>query len=238
MGNIMGGMFAWEEEVEEEEGGEKDQVPPHPDIAVNQSELLMAERLANTLAQLRLKQKKAEFDATQCTSKAKQAYDNANEPAARAWLQKKRQHLARAHQLQGQIANLEQTEMTLDSTATAKEIAQVMDSSVNVMAQQMQGLNVEDLYEIHNDLSEITAEAQEFSDALAAPIAMPGYEDGEQDDAIAREMAQWEDEKKIQQAEEIGETLPSVPQHNNNNNNNDDGSDSHRTSVKKDKQEV
>lgn len=210
---VKGRFYGTEEEETEYHYKEKQQV---------KTEANAAEKMQKQIKKLNVKVKYNEFKISQIEQKAKAALDRGDKPGAIALLKQKKQLVLAVRQLNGQIANLEQTNMVMESTATASDMVSVMKDSTAVMTGQMASLNVEDVEDVKTELNELTTDATEISNLLATPFnsAMMTMED---ENDIARQLAEWEDQANARETDRVGDMLPSTPSRKLVNNNNNDG---------------
>jgi len=119
--------------------------------------------------------------------------------------------------------NLEATLGTIDSAASAHDMVGVMKQSTNIISKQLSNLNVDDVQQVRDDLSDLTAQSMEITDVLSTQFDLYGDDDEEVQDDIARQIQEWEDEQQQITSNEVEIMLPNAPMRgfvNNNNNNN------------------
>ena len=160
-------------------------------------------------------------DANILGKKAKELYKIKNKAGASKALHQKEQKESQAKIYDGQITNLEQTRMSIESTAAAHDMVTVMKQSTIQMTHHMNGLSVSDVEDVHTELNDLTQQSGELSNALSRQFT--STYDVENEDDIDAQMKEWEDEFKQEETNTIENLLPQTPTHDlpNNNNNND-----------------
>lgn len=140
--------------------------------------------------------KKLELEAKDCKDKGRALH-----------LMKRRQvFLGQANTLDGQIANLEQASMTVDSAAVSVDVAQGMKRGTSAVKTLLQTVSVEDIEETRDDLSDQIQDVQQLSKTLGEPLGGPVDEDA--DAAILAEIASWNGNGGGNQVEKISTTTP------------------------------
>ena len=141
-------------------------------------------------------------------------------------LKRRETYRTQVGQLEGQIANIEQLNMTVEQAAASKDVADSMRNVSKSMQVLLKELNIDDIQEIQDDLSDQTYELAEVTRALSEPI---GGEQEDQNEALLKEIAGWSEHVEIEEAEKIENTMPTIPvkqQTNVNNDNNNGGGNS------------
>lgn len=140
--------------------------------------------------------KKLELEAKDCKDKGRALQ-----------LMKRRQvFLGQANTLDGQIANLEQASMTVDSAVVSVDVAQGMKRGTSAVKTLLQTVSVEDIEETKDDLSDQIQDVQQLSKTLGEPLGGPVDEDA--DAAILAEIASWNGNGGGNQVEKISTTTP------------------------------
>jgi hypothetical protein len=131
--------------------------------------------------------------------------------------------LGQASTLEGQIANLEQASMTVDSAAVSVDVAQGMKRGTSAVKTLLQTVTVEDIEETRYDLSDQIQDVQQLSKTLGEPLGGPVDEDA--DAAILEEIASWngngggnvaQPDPETVEANRVADTMPSLPPKNKN----------------------
>jgi hypothetical protein len=144
-----------------------------------------------------------------------------NDRGALIALKKKKQRERALDQLYGVMTNLENAKMAVDSAMTVNETVGAMKHSTNVISAQMNGLSVEDIKEVHEELQNNTETVNEMMNAISADFSGMSPED---DEDIMRQLAEMDEEIQVEEATNIERMLPKPPTkavENDNNNNND-----------------
>lgn len=131
---------------------------------------------------------------------AKEHKKNGDNVKALSCMKQKQMYENQANVYEGMIANMERTSMALDSTATSAQVAKTMKSGTVQMKNLMKEVNIDEIDTIADDLDDSIQEATTMGNALARPF---GVTDPEEDEAIMKQMAEWEEDDDIK--------LPDLP---------------------------
>ncbi len=147
-------------------------------------------------------------------------------------MKRKKQYDIQIQQLEGQIANLEQTSNATQSASMAKDMVNIMKDSNVAMKDITSKMSVTDVEDVTDDLNENILEVNDIQKALSNPIGMDIVDQEDMNEDILKEIASWNEEVHIKEAQKVDDSLPVLPpkkepvyndNNNNNNNNNDDG---------------
>lgn len=127
---------------------------------------------------------------------------------AKSCLRRKAAYTTQVRQLETQIANLEQTLMAVESTATGIDVANSMKGGAGAMQSLLQQTSVDEVHEAADDLQEAVSDASEIMDAVSAPIHLGTPVD---DDALDAELASWASSSSRNDGGGKELELPSVP---------------------------
>jgi hypothetical protein len=112
-----------------------------------------------------------------------------NRPRAVMLMKQRQEYERQAAVYEGMITNLEKTSMALDSAVTSAQVAKTMQQSTASMKSVMTEISVTEIEGIADDLDDSLQDVKYLTDALARPMGMTD----EMDDAIAEEMAGWDE---------------------------------------------
>lgn len=101
----------------------------------------------------------------------------------------------RLRQIEGQLANMEQYNVTLESAAMANEIASTMKNGVDETQQIMSKLDVEDIEEIVDEMEDLTVQSYDLTEALSQPSIGNAFMSADMDDQIMAQLSAWEAEE-------------------------------------------
>lgn len=166
------------------------------------------DQLETQIETLTIKKMKLLQKANEKKNEAKQ-----NPTRARQLLIQCKQYENLASQLDGQIMNLEQTSMGMESAASANDIVNGMKSAQKETSKMLQQVNVDEVDQVMADLGDQSIDIQEANNLLSQPIGGSTV-DEDLEDEITKEIASWGETKEPEL------NLPDLPIKNNNNNNN------------------
>lgn len=160
--------------------------------------------------------------AEELADEAKQLSREKKIGMAKAKLKQSHRFRGMAQQALGQLNNLENVQLNVESAATNVEVMGVMRDGTQHMSAMMQQLHVEDVDDVTDSLQENAAEVADMSNALSRPI-FDSHLDIDVDDDIDAQLRQWQDETDIVQAQRVTTELPDAPVKSVSNNNNNNG---------------
>lgn len=113
-------------------------------------------------------------------------------------------------QIDGTLSTIEFQRESLENANTNTEVLKAMGFAAKAMKTAHQELDVDDVHDMMDDISEQTELANEISEAISSSV---GFQDVDEDDLLA-ELDELEQETLDEQMLNIGTTteLPSVPQ--------------------------
>lgn len=112
-----------------------------------------------------------------------------NRPRAMMLMKQRQEYERQAAVYEGMIANIEKTSMALDSAVTSVQVAKTMQQSTISMKSVMTEISVAEIEGIADDLDDSLRDVKDLSDALSRPMGVTD----DMDEAIAQEMAGWEE---------------------------------------------
>lgn len=186
-------------------------------------EQVASTNIGDTIKELAGKQRSYAYRAKKHRKDAHAANKAGDRGKAARLLKTAKQMDAAALQLGGQITNLEQTHLAIDSTATATDMVSAMKHSVQTMTTQQAALSVEEVQAVRADLEDLTIGSSEISRALSDPFQVSEIDE----DDIAAQLAEWDDEEKTREVADLDDVMPVAPSRalTDDNNNNNNGSD-------------
>jgi hypothetical protein len=128
-----------------------------------------------------------------------------NRPRAITLMKQKQEYDRQAASYEGMIANLEKTNMALDSAATSAQLAKNMQQSSISIKNVLSGTSVAEIEGIADDLDDTMHEVGALSDALSRPMGGGAYVD---EDELLAQLDNEPPPKKVEQKEV---ELPSLP---------------------------
>ena len=144
-------------------------------------------------------------------------------------MKRKKQYDIQIQQLEGQIANLEQTSNAVQSASMAKDMVDIMKDSNVAMKHITSKMSVVDVTNVTDELNNTMIDINDIQRELSRPMGMDVLDQEEMEEDILNEIASWKEEEYIKEAQKVDDSLPVLPPkkepvyNNNNNNNNDDG---------------
>ena len=146
-------------------------------------------------------------------------------------MKRKKQYDIQIQQLEGQIANLEQTSNAVQSASMAKDMVDIMKDSNVAMKHITSKMSVVDVTNVTDELNNTMIDINDIQRELSRPMGMDVLDQEEMEEDILNEIASWKEEEYIKEAQKVDDSLPVLPpkkepvynNNNNNNNNNDDG---------------
>ena len=152
---------------------------------------------------LKLKRLEKKHESKLLEAEAKALLKSGNKAKASSVLKRRNIVETRLRQINGQLANAEQHNTTLESAAMANDIAASMKNGVREAQQAMSKVDVEDIDEIVDEMEDLTVQSYEVTEALSREVGGSAFMDHDVDDKIAAQLAEWEDEDQF--------VLPDVP---------------------------
>ena len=119
---------------------------------------------------------------------ARQLHANGNKAGALSSLKRKKTLETQLRQLDGQLQNLEQTNMAVDNAAASLDVAHGMKSGSVAIKSIMSQMSVEEVEDIAEDLSEAMTDVHDITEAVSRPFAL--HETVDESDLEA-EMSSW-----------------------------------------------
>lgn len=147
---------------------------------------------------------------------ARQYFEAGNKASASSVLKQKQAVDTRLKQIEGQIANMEHHNTTLESAALGVEMHKSMKNGIKEIQETMGKINVDDIEETTDDYNDLAVQAFEITGELARPVT-DVYTPVDSDDLIEEQFAQWAQPTttpttiQVQQVENPDIVLPSVP---------------------------
>lgn len=132
-----------------------------------------------------------------------------NRPRAVTLMKQRQEYERQAAVYDGMIVNIERTSMALDSAVTSVQVAKTMQQSTVSMKSVMTEISVAEIDGIADDLDDSIRDVKDLTDALSRPMGVTADQD-EMDEAIAQEMAGW-DEGTQSQPVAVTTTAPKPP---------------------------
>lgn len=142
---------------------------------------------------LKLKRIQLMSEAQELETDARQYNEQGNRPAAINALKRKNVLDKRLKQIEGQIQNQEQYNITLESAAEANDIANSMKHGMARAQASLSKLDVCDVDEMVDEMEDLSVQAFDVTEALARPTSIGTYTDIDLDDKIAAQLAEWSD---------------------------------------------
>jgi hypothetical protein len=159
-----------------------------------------------------------------------EAKEQTDKKAALQLMKRREMYIRQSQVLEGQIQNLEQQSMAVESAAVSADIVRTMKQGSETMKQIIKTVDVTEVEDIADDMQENMQDLQDINRALSRPInIMGGDEDPEEEEArLMREMEGWNEVEHLQEADHVMKDFPKVAQKttnntNDNNNNNRGG---------------
>lgn len=159
-----------------------------------------------------------------------EAKEQTDKKAALQLMKRREMYIRQSQVLEGQIQNLEQQSMAVESAAVSADIVRTMKQGSETMKQIIKTVDVTEVEDIADDMQENMQDLQDINRALSRPInIMGGDEDPEEEEArLMREMQGWNEVEHLQEADHVMKDFPKVAQKttnntNDNNNNNRGG---------------
>ena len=152
---------------------------------------------------LKIKRLEKMHESKSLEAEAKALLKSGNKVKAASVLKRRNIVETRLRQINGQLANAEQHNTTLESAAMANDIAASMKNGVREAQQVMSKVDVEDIDEIVDEMEDLTVQSYEVTEALSREVGGSAFMDHDVDDKIAAQLAEWEDEDQF--------VLPDVP---------------------------
>ena len=152
---------------------------------------------------LKIKRLEKMHESKSLAAEAKALLKSGNKAKAASVLKRRNIVETRLRQINGQLANAEQHNTTLESAAMANDIAASMKNGVREAQQAMSKVDVEDIDEIVDEMEDLTVQSYEVTEALSREVGGSAFMDHDVDDKIAAQLAEWEDEDQF--------VLPDVP---------------------------
>lgn len=154
---------------------------------------------------LRVKRMQLLQQHNQLESHAKRAMQNGDRQTAITLMQQKELLSTRLQQMDGQLRNMEQQQIARDSAATSAQMARTMRNNVQDMEILVNAVDVDDIHEVADSLSELHDQSFEMSNALSKPMGTK-FKAYDTDDKIAAQLEAWSNEKEKTQTSVKTET--------------------------------
>lgn len=185
-------------------GGKKKEAAPTTQDAI--------QKLRGTEDLLQKKSSHLELKIT-AELKAARAAGTKNKRVALNALKRKKRLEKQLQQIDGTLSTIEFQREALENANTNTEVLKAMGFAAKAMKSAHQELNVDDVHDMMDDISEQTELANEISDAISSSV---GFQDVDEDDLMA-ELEDLEQETLDEQMLNLGGTasaaeLPSVPE--------------------------
>ena len=130
-------------------------VSPGPSAQGEEEESLTTEQVIQSLKLKRLEKK---HESKSLAAEAKALLKNGNKAKAASVLKRRNIVETRLRQINGQLANAEQHNTTLESAAMANDIAASMKNGVREAQQAMSKVDVEDIDQIVDEMEDLTVQ--------------------------------------------------------------------------------
>jgi hypothetical protein len=187
------------------------------------------DQLDNSIQSLKARRMKALYNADTLEKEAKSLDKIRDKQKILGLLKRKQVYTNQVAILEGQIANLEQTSMAVDSAGVSADIVQTMkDATANI---KQANIDVVEIQEVSDDLGDQMRDIAEINRALSAPLGMDVAEEEDLNEKLLEEIASWDgldtETRQKKEADDIAAELPSIKvDTKNNNNNNNNGNNS------------
>lgn len=159
----------------------------------------------------------------------KEAKETKDKKRALDIMKRRQMYIRQAEILEGQIQNLEQQAMAVESAAVSADIVRTMKQGSETMKHLVKTVDVGEVEQITDDMQENMQDLQDIQRALSRPISiMGGDEDPDEEEArLMKEMESWNEVQHMEEADHIMKDFPVLPTEkvtpNNNDNNNNRG---------------
>lgn len=135
-----------------------------------------------------------------------------NKRLSLAALKRKKRYEKQLGQIDGTLSTIEFQREALENASTNTEVLKVMGVAAKAMKSAHNNLDVDQVHELMDDVSEQTELSQEISDAISNPV---GFNQDIDDDELLNELEELEQEDLDAQLLNVGgavtDDLPSVP---------------------------
>lgn len=126
-------------------------------------------------------------------------------------MKRKQMYDRQALQLEGQIQNLEQTSLAVESAAVSVDVANTMKEGSRTMGRLVKTIDVDEIGDVTNDISGHMNDLYEINRVLGAPMSIinPEGEDIEEEEArLLKEINSWNEKEQLEEAERVMEQFP------------------------------
>lgn len=133
----------------------------------------------NTIKRLEEENKQSEKDSKEFTKKAAEYVSKKNNKAALIYLKKKKVYEARIQKNLNLISNLEHMKITMETAKSNKDTFSGYKDGVNLIKKLNKEINVDDVLDTVDDMTEAIKDQEEINDALARSLDGQDIEDDE-----------------------------------------------------------
>ena len=157
--------------------------------------------------------KKQEFLETKVTTEIATAkkHGTKNKRLALHALKRKKQYEKQLNQIDGTLSTIEFQREALENASTNAEVLSVMGQSAKALKAAHNHMDVDQVHDLMDDISEQQEVAQEIAEAISNPV---GFGNDVDDDDLLRELEDLEQEELDEQLLQVPEgpaALPEVP---------------------------
>jgi len=154
--------------------------------------------------------KKQDFLEKKIESELAIAKKNAktNKRAALQAIKRKKRHEAQLAQIDGTLTTMEQQREALEGANTNTAVLQTMGEAAKSLKKAHEGMNVDDVHEMLDDIAEQQDVAKEISDAISSPTALANNDFDE--DELEAELEELEREGELEEQKRLDQEFLDV----------------------------
>jgi len=131
-----------------------------------------------------------------------------NKRAALQAIKRKKRHEAQLAQIDGTLTTMEQQREALEGANTNTAVLQTMGEAAKSLKKAHEGMNVDDVHEMLDDIAEQQDVAKEISDAISSPTALANNDFDE--DELEAELEELEREGELEEQKRLDQEFLDV----------------------------